>query len=68
MFCSFLCFSAYTHLLAEELDKTLEAPGERMSPKGTTDVDSCKKEVCRFPPPPLFNDILNILKITWTVL
>lgn len=54
MFCSFLCFSAYTHLLAEELDKTLEAPGERMSPKGTTDVDSCKKEVCRFPPPFFF--------------
>ncbi|KAL3981235.1 OTU domain-containing protein 7 [Sarotherodon galilaeus] len=28
----------------EELDKTLEAPVERMSPKGTTDLDSCKKE------------------------
>ncbi|XP_030605186.1 centrosomal protein of 192 kDa [Archocentrus centrarchus] len=28
----------------EDLDKTLEASGERMSPKGDTDPDSCKNE------------------------
>ncbi|XP_038568179.1 LOW QUALITY PROTEIN: centrosomal protein of 192 kDa [Micropterus salmoides] len=28
----------------EDLDKTLEAPGERMSPKGDTDPEPCKQE------------------------
>ncbi|XP_029927859.1 centrosomal protein of 192 kDa isoform X2 [Myripristis murdjan] len=28
----------------EDLDKTLEAPGERMPPKGDTDTDPCEKE------------------------
>uniref|UniRef100_UPI003AACF527 centrosomal protein of 192 kDa n=1 Tax=Centroberyx gerrardi TaxID=166262 RepID=UPI003AACF527 len=28
----------------EDLDKTLEAPGERMSPKGDTDPEPCEKE------------------------
>ncbi|XP_028435208.1 centrosomal protein of 192 kDa isoform X1 [Perca flavescens] len=29
----------------EDLDKTLEAPGERMSPKGDTDPEPCEQEV-----------------------
>lgn len=33
------------YLLAEDLDKTLEGPGERMSPKGDTDPEPCKQEV-----------------------
>lgn len=32
-------------LLAEDLDRTLEAPGERMSPKGDTNPQPCAKEV-----------------------
>ncbi|XP_037639447.1 centrosomal protein of 192 kDa isoform X1 [Sebastes umbrosus] len=31
-------------LQPEDLDKTLEAPGERMSPKGDTDVEPCEQE------------------------
>lgn len=35
----------YDHILAEDLDQTLEAPGERMSPKGHTDSEVPKQEV-----------------------
>lgn len=35
----------YDPLLVEDLDKTLEAPGERMSPKGDTDPEPCEQEV-----------------------
>lgn len=35
----------HDHLLAEDLDKTLEAPGEKMSPKANADPESCEKAV-----------------------
>ncbi len=43
-------FVADTHdlIFAEDLDKTLEAPGERMSPKGDTNPEPCERKVVFF--------------------
>lgn len=45
-------------LLVEDLDNTLEAPVERMSPKGDTDPEPCKQEVWVV----LFAEFFNIPK------
>lgn len=35
----------HDHLLTEDLDKTLEAPGQRMSPKGDIDPECSHQQV-----------------------
>lgn len=44
-----LIFSAsiltHDHLLAEDLDNTIEAPGENMSQNGNTDPEHCEDHV-----------------------
>lgn len=38
-------YNTHKPVLAEDLDRTLEAPGKRMSPKGDLDADLYEKEV-----------------------
>lgn len=44
-FIAMIFYNTHKPVLAEDLDRTLEAPGKRMSPKGDLDADLYEKEV-----------------------